>query len=49
MNIEFNYKQKPTIIQGNLNDLFEEIIQKYITKTNLDINDIYFLSNGKYK
>ena len=48
MDIEFNYEHKKTIIQGNLNDLFEEIIQKYITKTNLDINDIYFLSNGKY-
>ena len=30
-----------------MNDIFEEIIQKYINKTNLDINNIYFISNGK--
>ena len=47
VDIEFNYKQKTTIIQGNLNNVFEEIIKKYINKTNLDINNIYFLSNGK--
>ena len=45
--IEFNFNQNKMIIQGNLNNLFEEIIKKYINKTNLDINIIYFISNGK--
>ena len=44
--VEFNYQQNTLIIQSNLNELFEEIIQRYINKTNLDINDIYFISNG---
>ena len=30
-----------------MNNIFEEIIQKYINKTNLDINNIYFISNAK--
>ena len=30
-----------------MNNIFEEIIQKYIDKTNLDINNIYFLANGR--
>ena len=44
--VEFNYNQNKINIQGNMNDKFEEIIQKYINKTNLDINNIYFISNG---
>ena len=45
--IEFNYQQTKLIIQANLNDFFEELIEKYINKTNLDINNIYFISNGQ--
>ena len=45
--VEFNYQQNKIIIQSNLNDLFEEIIKKYTDKANLDINNIYFISNGK--
>ena len=44
--VEFNYQQNKVVIQGNLNDLFEEIVKKYINTTNLDINNIYFLANG---
>ena len=44
--VEFNYNQNKINIQSNMNDKFEEIIQKYINKTNLDINNIYFISNG---
>ena len=44
--VEFNYKQNKINIQGNMNDKFEEIINKYINKTYLDINNIYFISNG---
>ena len=45
--VEFNYQQNKVIIQGKMNNIFEEIIQKYINKTNLDINNIYFISNAK--
>ena len=45
--IEFNYNQNKIIIQGNPNNLFKEIIEKYTNKTNLDINILYFISNGK--
>ena len=45
--VEFNYQQIKTVIQSNLDDLFENIIKKYVQKSNLDINNIYFISNGK--
>ena len=45
--VEFNYQQNKVIIQGKMDNIFEEIIQKYINKTNLDINKIYFISNAK--
>ena len=44
--VEFNYQQNKIIIQGNLDDLFEEIVKKYNNKLNLDINNIYFIANG---
>ena len=43
----FSYNQVKTIIQANLNDSFNSIIQKYVNKTKLDINNIYFVSDGK--
>ena len=45
--IEFNYQQNKIIIQGNFDNLFEEIANKYRDKSKLDINKIYFISNGK--
>ena len=43
----FSYNQVQTIIQANLNDSFTSIIKKYVNKTKLDINNIYFVSNGQ--
>ena len=43
----FNYNHIETLIQVNLNDSFNIIIQKYVNKTQLDINNIYFISNGQ--
>ena len=43
----FSYNQVQTIIQANLNDSFNSIIQKYVNKAKLDINNIYFVSNGQ--
>ena len=45
--VEFNYQQNKIIIQGNLTDSFETVTKKYADKANLDINNIYFISNGK--
>ena len=45
--VEFNYQQNLINIQSNMTDIFEEIVQKYTIKSNLDINNIYFISNGK--
>ena len=45
--VEFNYQQNIIKIQANINDRFQLIIEKYLNKINLDINNIYFLSNGK--
>ena len=43
----FNYKHVETIIQANMDDSFNDVIQKYVNKTKLDINNIYFVSNGQ--
>ena len=46
--IEFEFNQNRTVIQVNLNDKFEEALKKYINKTKLELNKLYFLSNGSY-
>ena len=43
--IIFNYNHINTIIQANLEDSFNSVIEKFINKTQLDINNIYFVSN----
>ena len=45
--VEFEYQQNKIIIQSNINDSFKTIIQNYAIKANLDINNIYFISNGQ--
>ena len=45
--IEFDFNQVPTVIQANLEDLFKDIINKYIQKTSLNPTSICFLGNGK--
>ena len=45
--VVFDFKQVKTVIQANLDDSFNTIVNKFINKTNLNINEIYFLSNGK--
>ena len=46
--IEFEFNQNRTVIQVNLNDKFEEALKKYINKTKLELNKLYFLSNGDH-
>ena len=45
--IEFDHLQKKTVIQANLNDSFSKIVTAFINKTNLNLKNLYFLSNGK--
>ena len=44
--IEFIYEGRFTSIQCQLKDKMKDIFTKFSTKTQLDINNIYFLSNG---
>jgi hypothetical protein len=45
--VEFIFQQNSIIIQAFANNSFQEIVNKFIMKTQLDINNLYFLSNGK--
>ena len=45
--IEFIYLENKTIIQANLDDSFSIVINKFINKAKLDLNDLHFLSKGK--
>ena len=45
--IIFNYNNIETLIQANFNDSFNTITHKFIIKSQLDINNIYFVSNGQ--
>ena len=42
----FNYNGINTIIQCETNNKMEDICKKFIGKTRIDINQIYFLYNG---
>ena len=44
--VEFNYKGNMTIIQTNKYEKMKYIFQKYIEKTKIDINSIYFIYSG---
>ena len=44
---KFSYNGSLTSIQCNKKDIMEDIINKYITKAELDIDKIYFLYGGK--
>ena len=43
----FIYNQVQTLILANLNDSFNDVIQKYANKAQLDINNVQFFSNGQ--
>ena len=44
--IEFNFNQTITIIQANLDDLFGDVIFKFMQKSFLDPGSVNFLANG---
>ena len=45
--IEFDYEQIQTIVLANLDDKFEIAVIRFISKTQLDINKLSFLANGR--
>ena len=44
--VEFNFEQRVTMIQAELNDSFKNIITKFANKSNLDINKLYYIFHG---
>ena len=46
INISFNFESMNIDIQANLDENMMDVINRYITKTRLDIENIYFLYNG---
>ena len=45
--VEFYFNQTLTVIQSNLEDTFKEVIYKYIQKTMMNTESLYFIANGK--
>ena len=45
--IQFDYEGCPVTIQGNLKEKFKNIISKFIIKTSVNIDSIFFLYGGK--
>ena len=43
--IEFVFNKQKTIIQSNSEDIFQDIIDKYINKSSLNQNSVYFIAN----
>ena len=43
----FLYNGTEIHIQGEKNEIMNKIIQKFCTKAKANINNLYFLSNGK--
>ena len=44
--IEFDNNQMITVIQANLQDLFKDVLSKYLGKTKLSPESVVFISNG---
>ena len=45
--VEFDYNQNVAVIQAKLDVPFQDIINKYLQKSLLDSNSVYFLANGR--
>ena len=45
--VEFDYNQQLTVIHTELDVVFQVVINKYLQKSLLDSNSIYFIANGK--
>ena len=45
--IEFDFNQIPIIIQAKLDEPFQAAVDKFVQKTSINPNSVYFLANGK--
>ena len=45
--IEFDYRQQIIVIQAKLDELFKDVINKYLQKTLMDSAKVFFIANGK--
>ena len=46
INIEIIYKGSPIIIQTESNQTFNDVLQKFLQKSNANPEKLYFLTNG---
>jgi len=44
--IEFEYVQEKIIIQARLDETFQKVIDRFIQKSQIQLNSVYFISNG---
>ena len=44
--IEFDFDQQKIIIQAKSNEKFQAVIDRYIQKSQIQMNSVYFISNG---
>ena len=47
VDIEFNYNQAITLIQARLDEPFHDVNNRYIQKSLLDPNSVYYFANAK--
>jgi len=47
VSIEFEYQEIKTIVQANLNDRFENILNSYKSKSNIDLTNLCYLANAR--
>ena len=45
--VSFFYKGSETIVQCQENEKMKDICNKFVNKTNQDINNLYFMYNGE--
>ena len=45
--VEFDYNQQILVLQAKFEDVFQDIINKYLLKSLLNPNSTYFIANGK--
>ena len=47
ISIEFDFNQQLILVQEKADDIFQDAINKYLQKSLLNSNSVYFLANGK--
>ena len=47
VDVVFDMNQAITTIQANLDELFQIVIDKFIQKTSIAPNSVYFIANAK--